>query len=191
MSKRAGAPKVTRRRHSKVGQLPSTLRDAIHSAIAAGKTYDELAGMVDAWVAQGVVAPAAAPSRAAVARYGKHYMARMEQLQLVREQARSIVSAAGSDGMALDEAATNLVLNEIMSIFMSRDPKDGVPAADVARIAAGLGKLQSSSVQREKLKTDFETRAKNAAQAATTVMRKAGISKTAIAEVEQILMGGA
>lgn len=182
---------ATRRRHSKVGQLPQALRDAIHNAIAAGKTYDALAEMVGAWVAKGKVDPAAAPSRAAVARYGKHYMARMEQLQLVREQARSIVSAAGSDGMALDEAATNLVLNEIMSIFMSRDPKDGVPAADVARIAAGLGKLQSSSVQREKLKTDFETRAKNAAQQASKVMKKNGLSQKAIDEVEQILMGGA
>lgn len=182
---------ATRRRHSKVGQLPQALREAINSAIAAGKTYDDLAGMVDTWVAQGAVAPAAAPSRAAVARYGKHYMARMEQLHLVREQAKSIVSAAGSDGMALDEAATNLVLNEIMSIFMSRDPKNGVPAADVARIAAGLGKLQSSSVQREKLKTDFETRAKHAAKQATQVMKRAGISQKAIDEVEQILMGGA
>lgn len=182
---------TSRRRHSKVGQLPHALREAIHSAITAGKTYDELAGMVDAWVAQGAVAPAAAPSRAAVARYGKHYMARMEQLHLVREQAKSIVAAAGTDGMALDEAATNLVLNEIMSIFMSRDPKDGVPAADVARIAAGLGKLQSSSVQREKLKTDFETRAAAAAKKAAGVMKRAGASQKTIDEIEGILMGTA
>lgn len=178
-----------RRRHSKVGQLPAPLREAIHGAIAAGKTYDQCAEMIGAWVAEGAVAPAAAPSRAAVARYGKHYMARMEQLQLVREQARSIVSAAGSDGMALDEAATNLVLNEIMSIFMSRDPKDGVPPADVARIAAGLGKLQSSSVQREKLKTDFETRAAAAAKKVGATARKAGLSKEAIAQIEREVLG--
>lgn len=182
---------MTRRSHSKVAQLPQKLREALHGAIVAGKTYDEVAEMVGAWVAKGAVAPAAAPSRAAVARYGKHYIARMEQLNVVREQAKSIVSAAGTDGMALDEAATNLVMSEIMSIFMSRDPKNGIPPADVARIAAGLGKLQSSSVQREKLKTDFETRAKNAAQQATKVMKKNGLSQKAIAEVEQILMGGA
>lgn len=180
-----------RRSHSKVAQLPQKLREAIHAAIAAGKTYDAVAQMIGDWVARGAVAPAAAPSRAAVARYGKFYLHRMELLALVREQAKSIVSAAGTDGMALDEAATNLVMAEIMSIFMSRDPKRGISPADVARIAAGLGKLQSSSVQREKLKGEFEKRTQAAAQQAGKIMKKAGISQKAIAEVEQILMGGA
>lgn len=179
-----------RRAHSKVSKLPAKFRVAIADAIARrGATYDELTELVNGWVRDGKIKPEQAPSRAGLARYGKYYLARMEQLNLVREQARSIVAAADADGMVLDEAATNLVLNEIMSIFMQRDPEQGLKPGDVARIAAGLGKLQQSSAIREKVKSDFAKRAQAAAKKATSAMKRAGASKEAIEQVDKILMG--
>lgn len=181
---------MSRRSHSKITKLPQRLRAAIDDAIAKrGATYDQLAATVEQWIAEGKVAATDAPSRAGLARYGKNFLARMEQLNLMREQARQIVTSANGDGMVLDEAATNLVLNEIMSIFMARDPKDGIKPGDVARIAAGLGKLQSSSVQREKLKGEFEKKVREAAKTVSGKAKKAGLSKQAIEEIEREVLG--
>lgn len=183
---------AARRAHSKVTKLPPELREAINVAIVQrGATYDELIVLVNGWVRAGKLKAADAPSRAGLARYGKFHLARMEQLAVAREAAKQIVASAGGDGMVLDEAATNLVLNEIMSIFMQRDPEQGLKPGDVARIAAGLGKLQQSSAVREKLKDEFAKRAEAAAKKATGAMKRAGASQQAIEEVEGILMGGA
>lgn len=181
-----------RRAHSKVAQLPPELRDAIHDAITRrGATYDELTVLVGGWVRDGKIGSEAAPSRAGLARYGRNFLARMEQLNAAREQARAVVAKSEEYGMALDEAATNLVLSEIMSIFMSRDAAAPMEPGEIARIAAGLGKLQQSSAAREKVKGEFEKRAEAAAKKATGAMKRAGASQKAIEEVEAILMGGA
>lgn len=167
-----------RRTHSKISRLPESLRAAIHDAlIRRGATYDDLTGLVSAWVRDAKVAAADAPSRAGLARYGKHFLSRMEQLHQAREQAKAVVANAEEYGMALDEAATNMVLNEIMSIFMSRHPGKPMSPADIARIAAGLGKLQSSSVQREKLKSDFARQVNDARIRAVAAARAEGLSE--------------
>lgn len=178
-----------RRAHSKVSKLPSRLRTAIDSAIVKGATYDEVAETVEGWVRTGKLNKDDAPSRAGIARYGKHALARFEQLDLVREQARQVVAKAEEYGMVLDEAATNLVLNEIMSVFMQRDPGEPMKPGDLARIAAGLGKLQSSSAQREKVKGELEKRAATAAKKVTATAKKAGLSKEAIAQIERDVLG--
>ena len=181
---------MKRQAHSKVSKLPQRLRAAIDDAIAKrGMTYDKVAAMIEQWIAEGKVNAGEAPSRAGLARYGKNFLARMEQLNVMREQARQIVTSANGDGMVLDEAATNLVLNEIMSIFMARDQKWISKPGDVARIAAGLGKLQSSCVQREKLKTDFAQRAQAAAKKIVATAKKAGLSKATIEQIERDVLG--
>jgi hypothetical protein len=169
---------ANRRTHSKVAKLAAPLRAAIHDAIVKrGATYDELTALVTGWVRAGKLKAEDAPSRAALGRYGKHALARFEQLDLVREQAKAVVAKAEEYGMVLDEAATNMVLNEIMAIFMSRDPGKPMKPGDLARIAAGLGKLQQSSAAREKVKAEFQKRAGAAAKKVTDIERKGGLSK--------------
>lgn len=181
---------ANRRAHSKVSKLPPRLQHAIDEAIVKRrKTYDQLAELVEGWVHDGKIKPEEKPSRAALGRYGKHALARLEQLDLVREQAKAVVAKAEEYGMVLDEAATNMVLNEIMSIFMSRDPGKPMKPGDLARIAAGLGKLQQSSAAREKVKSEFEKRIAAAAKKVTATARKAGLSKEAIAQIERDVLG--
>lgn len=169
---------MKRRSHSKVSRLATSLRRAIDDAIVKrGATYDELTSLVEGWVRAGKIKKEDAPSRAALGRYGKHALARFEQLDLVREQARAVIAKAEDYGMVLDEAATNLVLNEIMSVFMSRDPGEPMKPGDLARIAAGLGKLQQSSAAREKVKAEFGKRAKAAEKVVNEIQRAGGLTK--------------
>lgn len=181
---------MKRRSHSKVSRLPASLRRAIDNAIVKeGATYDELTALVGGWVHGGKITKEDAPSRAALGRYGKHALARFEQLDLVREQAKAVVAKAEEYGMVLDEAATNLVLNEIMSVFMQRDPGKPMKPGDLARIAAGLGKLQQSSAAREKAKAEFEKRTSAAAKKVAATAKKAGLSKEVIAQIERDVLG--
>ena len=175
----------SRRAHSKVTQLPANLVAAINQAMVCGKTYTEIAVMISGWIAEGQIDKTAAPSRSGVGRYGKDFLTRMEILSRVREQAKAIVTQADGDGLVLEEAASNLALNEIITVLMRADPEVGLKASEVAFIATAIGKLQSSSVQREKLKTDFATRAREAVKKITATAVKAGVSQETIAQIER------
>jgi hypothetical protein len=176
---------ANRRTRSKVTQLPTNLVAAINQAMVCGKTYTEIAVMIRGWIAEGQIDKTAAPSRSGVGRYGKDFLTRMEILSRVREQAKAIVTQAAGDGLVLEEAAGNLALNEIITVFMKADPDKGLKPSDVACIATAIGRLQSSSVQREKLKTDFATRAREAVKKITATATKAGVSQATIAEIER------
>ena len=182
----------SRRSHSKIKKLPKPLLEQINNAIARrGLTYDDLESLVQQWVDSGELHPDEAPSRSALGRHGKNFLARLEQLSMMREQAKTIVTEAAGDGLVMEEAAASLVINEIMSILMAvdKDKGEGMSPADVARIANGLGKLQSSSVQREKLKSDFAKRVKEATKKVAKVAKKAGLSKSTIAKIEREVLG--
>lgn len=183
-----------RRTQSKTKRLPKPLLDAVNKAIAKQHfTYDDLTRLIAEAVRDGKIKPDEAPSRSGLHRYGQQYLDKMEQLVMVREQAKVIVNEAGGDGLVMEEAAVNLVLNEIITIMMATDSEKGMKPGDVAKIASGLGKLQQSSVNREKIKTEFkkeaQARAKAVAKDSVKKMKKAGLSGKAIAEIEQNILG--
>lgn len=183
---------ANRRAHSKVSQLPPRFRDAIRDALVKhGKTYDELADLVEQWVKDGELAPEQAPSRAGIARFGRNELARLEKVELTREYAKAVIAKVDEYGMTLDEAATNTLLSELMAIMMKLDPETPMAPTDLARLMAGLGKLQQSSAAREKMKTEFAKRAQEASKKATTALKRAGASKQTIEHIEGILMGTA
>lgn len=183
---------ASRRAHSKVLKLPPRLQDALRDALVKHrKTYDQVAEMIEQWVAAGEITRDQAPSRAGLARFGKNELARLEQLEHSREYARAVVAKADEYGMALDEAAANTLLNELMVGFMKRSPDKPMDPGELARLMAGFGKLQQSSSAREKVRAEFQKRMETATKKAAGIMKRAGISKNTIAEIETILMGGA
>lgn len=181
---------MNRRAHSKVLKLPPRFRDAIRDALVKhGKTYDELAELVESWVRDGKIKPEEKPSRAALARFGKRELARLEQFEHTREYAKAVIAKTDEYGMALDEAAANHLLNELIAIFMKLDPHKPMDPTDLARLMAGFGKLQQSSAAREKVKAEFEKRAAAVAKKVTATAKKAGLSKEAIAQIERDVLG--
>lgn len=181
---------ANRRAHSKVTKLSPRFRDAIRDALVKhGKTYDELAELVEEWVRDGQIKPEEKPSRAAIARFGKRELQRLEQFEHTREYAKAVIAKTDEYGMALDEAAANHLLNELIATFMKLDPNKPMDPADLARLMTGLGKLQQSSAAREKIKGEFEKRAAVAAKKVVATAKKAGLSKAAIEQIERDVLG--
>ena len=136
---------MARRKHSKITTiLPDALVQAINERLVAGETYESIAGYLRA---QGHDI-----SKSSVGRYGKDFLAKLERLRIVKEQARTIVNE-GKDGPALEmtEAATQLALQLIMERLVTVENLDDAKSGEILK---ALALLERSAVQREKLKID-------------------------------------
>lgn len=180
-----------RRRHSKVVRLPVAIRDAVNTLIVSGKTIDEVLTHLRLLADQGEIPTEALPSRSGVGRYAKGFIARLEKMDLVREQAKTIVERAEGQGLVVEEAAVSLVLNEIMTILMPEDGK--LSPKTVASVALALSKLQSSSATRERAKIeirkDLARRAVVAAKEVGKMAKSQGLSANAVDEIKKKILG--
>jgi len=182
-----------RRTSSKVKRLPKDLRAAIDRAIVAGLTYDEIAVKVSDWVRAGKIAPESAPSRAGIGRYAPGFLAKLEKLNLVREQARAIVSQSEGNGLEMEEAAVSLVLNEIMTVLMPQEQDKQLPPKAIASVAQALSRLQSSSATRERAKLEIARRAKEIERMRVTTkaaefVQDQGLSAEQVSKLRKFLL---
>jgi len=168
----------TVRRHSRVlTDLPPELRQEVDRLLLEpGVTYDEIR---DFLAAKGYDL-----SRSSIGRYGKEYLESYQRLRIAIDQARSMKGEVG-EGLALEEAVANLALQQTMEALT----KGTIQVADVPKILGEIGKIQSSSVQRERYKLDLEKRVKAAAENVKTIATKAGASAEFLKLIEEELLG--
>ena len=137
----------SRRKHHKVAGLPQEIKEAVNQQIVAGHTYPDIA----AWLKQ-MGHPV---GKSSVGRYGKDFLAKLEVLKQVQEQAEAIISEAKDrPALEIEEAAVKLGLQHIMKYLLD---SGGLSAADIkpGTILTALAKLQASSVSRERVKLEY------------------------------------
>lgn len=143
---------IRQRSHSKISQLPTELREAVDKLILSGRTYDEIVEYL-AHMGEDV-------SRSSVGRYGQRFLAKMEKLQLFRDQARAVVDSAGDrPALEIAEAANQMALSTVMEYVMEMDSLKDAKSTDVIK---ALALLERSGVQREKLKLTIRKKAEEA-----------------------------
>lgn len=142
---------MSRRKHSKVLQLPPEIVEAVNKKLTSGVTYREIAD----WINQMSDKTGVEVSHMAVQRYGKDFLARLERLKVVNEQAKAILETNGEGpDTALAEAANKLALQLVMETLMSaRNTLEGEKLTQVMR---ALTQLQRSAVATERLKFTFD-----------------------------------
>ena len=90
----------------------------------------------------------------ALQRYGKDFLARLDRLKQVREQAKAIVeSNQDAPGTQLAEAANEMALSMVMETLMTLD--NPLQEAKVTEILKVIPKLADSATKREALKFQF------------------------------------
>lgn len=167
------------RRHSKVSKLPAELREVVHQKYADGHTYQAITD----WLKQ----MGQDISRAAVGREGKDFMASLKLLKESKEQATTIVEAAGAKGaLAMEEAAAVMALQNIIKFLMTQPD---MQREDASKVMMALARLQSSSVGREKLKLDFKKKAADAADEAVKIAKAEGLSDELAEQIKKKILG--
>lgn len=147
-----------RRKHWKITrELPPELVEAVNEKLVQGYTYQQIAS----WLKE----MGHEVSRSAVGRYSKDFLARLERLKLVRDQARAIIEdASGDPQTAMAEAASQLAFQLIMEAMMAAGDR-GPAGLDrkIVEAMKALAQLERSGVAREKLKAEFRQKAEAAA----------------------------
>ena len=147
------------RRHFKVDRLPQEVRQEINDRLVEGYTYDD--------IAEAVRGLGHSVSRSGIHRYGRQYLAKLERVKMVNDQAKAIVSEVGS-GLDMEEATSKLITQMVMEMLMKMDELP--ETKNITGVLSAFAKLQSSSVLRERLKKEIRTRADKAVEKIEKVM---------------------
>lgn len=179
------------RKHSKVTKLPKEVRETVNELLVAGKTIAQILDHLKALAKNGTIAEEDLPSKSGVGRYSQGFLKKLEEMELMKEQAKAIVTKMGNDGLVMEESAANLVLNSINKLLM----KPNLKAKEIFFHAMSVAKVQASSASRERAKIevrkDMEKRAKSAAKAIDHMAKKKGrgLSPELVAEIKAEILG--
>lgn len=133
-----------RRRHSKVEDLPQDKQEELNRLLIEGSTYEEISAI---FKQQGFDL-----SRSGIGRYGKGFLEEVRRLRIIEDQSKTLISEAGTDGLALDEAGGKLMSRRIIEMLMEKD----IAPNKVPGLAIGLASLIKANVSREKFKADMK-----------------------------------
>ena len=169
---------MNRRKHGRIrDDLPPEVREKVNRLlIEPGTTYEDIQAFL---AAEGYDI-----SRSAIGRYGQDFLSRLQELRIIEEKSRALVSEAG-DGMVLEETASKLFSQMIIELQLSNK----LDIKKVPRILSDFAKLQSSTVQRERLKRDLAERAEKVADDVAQTVKKNGLSDETADAIRKKIMG--
>ena len=145
-----GGPHEKIRRHSKVNkELTESLRAEVDRLLIEGYTYEEISEFLKS--------KGHDISRSSIGRYGKEFLNIFRKIKILEDQARTLVSDGG-EGMKLLEASEKLFSMELLELMLS----SGVDIKKLPSLIGAFAKLQSSGVQRERLKSDLKKKTEKA-----------------------------
>ena len=151
-------------------KLPKDILKQVNDLILAvgeeRKTYEQIAE----WLSE----QGYPYGKSSIGRYAKWILA-LEKVKVVGEQARSIIEASGEDPLKIEEATSKLGAVVMMEVFQEAMKGDKIDVKHIGKLMGDFARLQTSSVQREKMKADIAEKAKRQAleQAADVVEKTA------------------
>lgn len=185
--------KKTRGRPSKIDLLPEAIRDQLHALLRDKRhTQEDIRAAVNELIDE-----AGLPDDLKISRTGlNRYASRMETLGAKIREGREIAdvwvsrlgSAPTSDiGKLLQEFVKSLAFETTMSLSESESVVEPKALAQLALVAARIEQAAMMSTKREK-----EIRAAFAAEAATEtekMVKQAGLTEEAAANIKQFILG--
>ncbi|MDK2902466.1 MAG: hypothetical protein PWQ93_385 [Clostridiales bacterium] len=168
-----------RRKHHKIEKLPDELVEAVNQKLVEGYTYQQ----VTDWLNE----MGHSIGKSSVARYGKDFLSRLERLRVIKDQARAIVEESGDrPATEMAEAANQLAMQLITETLMKVDE---VSTDDINKIFNALAKLESSGVQRERLKLDYKQKIDKAVNRIEEVGKKKGLDPETLQIIKEQVYG--
>lgn len=171
-----------RRKHHKILDLPAGVVDAVNSALARGATYEDIVRMLRDMGHE--------VGKSSVGRYGKEFLARLERIRVVQEQAKAVLEETQGEPLRTEEATTQIALSMIAETLLALPDMRGAKPVELVR---ALAHLQSSSASRERLRMGWraeqQARAQQAAAEVGKVAKAGGLSDETIRQIEERILG--
>ena len=145
-----GGPK-TRKHFAVEDRLPQGIKAQVDRLLIEGATYKEVADFL--------TKSGHDISHSALGRYGKNFLEAYRAVRMLEDQAQALKSEAG-EGLVLEEAASKLFAQKIVEGLTTKK----LALKNLPGMLGAFAKLQSSSVQRERLKADLSAKAKKAVE---------------------------
>mgnify|MGYP001560733066 FL=1 len=172
-----GGPHTKTRRHSKVEtELSPEIKSQVDRLLIENATYEEISDFLKT--------KSFDISKSSIGRYGKDFLNQYKRLRMIEDQSRTLVSEAGS-GMVLEEAASKIFSQQIIEMLLDA----GMEPKSLPKLAMAFSMLQSSSVSREKFKSDFKKKVDKAAEDVTKIAKKNGLSESAAEQIRNKILG--
>jgi hypothetical protein len=166
---------------SKVLDLPKGVREQLDTRLIEGgfRGYDEL----EAWLrGEGFEI-----SRSSIYRYGSKLDQRIAELRRSTEQAKALVAAAPDESADMSEALMRLMQEKLFNLLMEMevDPEN----ASLGAIAKAMAPLARASIALKKHASEVALKAREAADAATKIAQRGGLSEDSAEEIRRLIMG--
>jgi hypothetical protein len=164
-----------------VEQLPDAVRAELDARLVRNGFADYV-GLADWLTAQGYEI-----KKSALHAYGQRFEDRCAALKIATQQARAIVAETPDDEGAMGEALTRLVQEKIFNVLMDLqvDPE----TIDLSKLTRSIAELTRSSVTLKKYAREVKERAQAAADTASKIAKKGGLSADAAAEIRSAILG--
>lgn len=157
-------------------ELPKEIREELNRVLLEGATYEE--------ACQYCRDRGFDISHSSMGRYGKEFFEAYQAVRQFEDQARAITSEAG-DGLTLEEATSKMLLQKVMAGLVSGD----ADILEIPRLISDVAKLQSSSVARERLKSDLAAKVQRIAGDVVQAVKKGGLSDEAADKIKRQILG--
>ncbi len=167
--------KGPRKKAGKASDLPVDVLDQVDRLLVEGTSYEDIS---DFLAEQGFEI-----SKTAIGRHGEEFFETCRKLRVMEEKSR-VLASHGGEGLILEEAASRLLAQTILEALLSGEiQKDLLP-----KILSDFTRLQSSNVQREKLRESMR-RTEKSAEDEDESGRRGGLSDEAAAEIRRKILG--
>lgn len=166
------------RQHNRIlDELPAEVRAEVDRLLIEGNvTYDDIKAFLDE---KGYDI-----SRSAIGRYGKGFLATYQELRIIEDQSRTLVSEAG-DGMVLEEAVSKMFAKQIVQAQL----EGRLDILELPRLVSDFAKLQSSTVARERFKRELKDKVEKTAESVEKMAKAGGLPDDKAREIREKILG--
>lgn len=169
-------------KRSKVELLPAEVREQLEQILLKSgfSGYREL----EDWCRQQGIDI----SKSSLQRFGDRFAERVAGMQLATQQARAIVQSAPDDDNAVNDALIRLVQEQMLKLLIDLTPEER-KKLKLHDIAKGIAHLGRASVQQKKYANEVRKRTEEAAEAASKIAKRGGLSAGAVDMIRKEILG--
>jgi hypothetical protein len=136
-------------------------------------------------------------SKSSVHRYGQKLERKLAAVQASTQAAMLIADAAPDDADQRSNAVLSLIQTEIFNALVdfqeATDNEEPMTPADrltlLAKAGKGIADLSKASVNQKKWQLEVQEKAKKAAEAVESIVKKGGLSQSAADEIKRQILG--